>query len=456
MKLSTKVVFPLFLLAGSTGLISGAGFADAPAATAQTAPTQPSNATTAAVQSTPAPVQPSIAATTANAPVDPAAKTIIHQCFVTYQGLKAFTETATSGRGTATIAWERPGKFHYEATIKGSKGKIYHLAAVSDGKIYTRVAPFDQRHYFTSKTNTGAVADAWNSAGLYMFQAAASPTGIPGNLTTLDGPVKVKGGPMITALTLEAPSAADGVPIDVVDGVFVETFGSQTYRFHEVFSIGHDDHLIRKFTEDITTKQTGKPSPSPAASFSETYTNVKALDALPSDALVFTPPTGVTLGTAKLLADLEADEQAMHDRRLVVGAEPFAFKAADLTGNPISLDRYRGHVLLIDFWATWCGPCCEELPNVVATYKKFHNRGLDIVGISLDEKKSDLTTFIKQKHIPYPIVFDGNGWDNRVATLYKVHAIPFALLVGKDGRIAAVDVRGPSLTSAVKHALAVE
>ena len=133
---------------------------------------------------------------------------------------------------------------------------------------------------------------------------------------------------------------------------------------------------------------------------------------------------------------------------------PFAFQAVDLKGKPVSLSQYRGKVLLMDFWATWCGPCCAELPNVVAAYNKYHGQGLEVVGVSLDEKRSALTGYVKSHKIPYRNVFDGMGWESALAAPYKVQAIPFSLLIGRNGKIVAINAFGPELRSAVKKALA--
>ncbi len=161
----------------------------------------------------------------------------------------------------------------------------------------------------------------------------------------------------------------------------------------------------------------------------------------------FVTPAGATLTKV-------ADQSKPYDARLVVGAQPFALSDKTLDGKAISLDDYKSKVVLLDFWATWCGPCVGELPNVKANYDKYHAQGFDIVGISLDEDEDALRNFIKAKAMPWPQIFDGKGWEAGDAKTYGVQAIPFSLLIGKDGTIAAVNPRGEELEPALQAALA--
>lgn len=135
-------------------------------------------------------------------------------------------------------------------------------------------------------------------------------------------------------------------------------------------------------------------------------------------------------------------------------AMPIAF--TDLKGDAIDLAKMKDKVVLVDFWATWCGPCVAEMPNVIATYGKFHDRGFEVVGISLDEDKAALEDFIAQNKMPWPQYFDGKGWDNQIAKQFGIQGIPATFLIGKDGKIVAANLRGPSLEQAVEEALAAE
>src|SRR5262249_38234100 len=137
-----------------------------------------------------------------------------------------------------------------------------------------------------------------------------------------------------------------------------------------------------------------------------------------------------------------------------IGGEPKAFDVKDQNGQPLSLEKFKGKPVMIDFWATWCGPCRAELPNVLAAYKKYHDKGFEIVGISLDQDEKEFKSFIKAKGMTWPQFFDGKGWGNEVAQLYGVRSIPQTYLLDQDGKIYRVGLRGDSLSRAVGALLA--
>lgn len=128
-------------------------------------------------------------------------------------------------------------------------------------------------------------------------------------------------------------------------------------------------------------------------------------------------------------------------------------KFTDLTGTEIDLSKMHDKVILVDFWATWCGPCVAEMPNVTAAYEAYHAKGFEVVGISLDDDKAAVEAFTKENKMPWPQYFDGKGWENEISQRFGITSIPATFLVGKGGKIVASNLRGPDLEKAIEKAL---
>jgi len=157
---------------------------------------------------------------------------------------------------------------------------------------------------------------------------------------------------------------------------------------------------------------------------------------------------------SKQAAMLKQQEAAKKLRTgLKAGAKFPDFQVKDLDGKPLSISGCKGKVVLIDFWATWCGPCVAELPNVLKAYDKYHKDGFEIIGISLDKDQKKLETFIKDKQMTWPQFFDGKGWQNELGQKYGVNSIPATYLLDREGVIIGQDLRGEKLTEAVGKAL---
>ena len=129
-----------------------------------------------------------------------------------------------------------------------------------------------------------------------------------------------------------------------------------------------------------------------------------------------------------------------------VGKPAPSFQVKDLNGKELSLKKLHGQVVLLDFWATWCGPCIAEMPNVKKTYEKYKDQKFQIIGISLDRSIEPLKSFVKKEGLAWHQYFD----DARIlSTMYQVNAIPSTFLIDGEGIIRKTNLRGRSLETAV-------
>ncbi len=158
------------------------------------------------------------------------------------------------------------------------------------------------------------------------------------------------------------------------------------------------------------------------------------------DKAVKTCPQGVKIG--------QEIERASH---FSVGGTPEDFTLPDPDGNNFSLSQLRGHYTIIDFWASWCGPCLAEAPNVKAIYEKHHKDGLEILGVSLDEEKSrdKWVAAIQKNGLDWHQVSSLKGWDCPVAKSFNVTGIPRMFILDPDGKIIAQDLRGEELAAKI-------
>ncbi|MEO0416117.1 MAG: TlpA disulfide reductase family protein [Verrucomicrobiota bacterium] len=122
-------------------------------------------------------------------------------------------------------------------------------------------------------------------------------------------------------------------------------------------------------------------------------------------------------------------------------------------GKDIDLAEMKGKVILVDFWATWCGPCVQEMPNIIAAYDKHKADGFEVIGISLDDSKDKLDAFVSENGMTWPQYFDGKGWQNELVQRFGITGIPATFLIGKDGKVVASNLRGAELEAAIEKAL---
>lgn len=128
-----------------------------------------------------------------------------------------------------------------------------------------------------------------------------------------------------------------------------------------------------------------------------------------------------------------------------IGSSAPLFSQNNVIGKPVSLEKLRGKVVLLEFWASWCGPCRAENPNLVKDYSRYKEKGFEILAVSLDQSKENWLKAIEQDGLPWLHVSDLKGWNNEVGRLYGIRAVPANFLLDKDGKVIASNLRGEDL-----------
>ena len=132
----------------------------------------------------------------------------------------------------------------------------------------------------------------------------------------------------------------------------------------------------------------------------------------------------------------------------------------DVSGKPLDLARYKGKVVLVDFWATWCGPCLQEIPNIEDALLTHGKNGFEVIGINLDDDRANLDSFLQSKKLPWSTYVsskpDAVGFSTPLAKEIGISSIPFIAIIGKDGNVAGIHVRGRKIIDKIVELLAKE
>ena len=259
-----------------------------------------------------------------------------------------------------------------------------------------------------------------------------------------------------------------------VESVKTELSGSVEQDIFKTMLLAQRDEMMVMLGFSFMSKS-GEGNAAMQDSLGQMYLNVKAKTARTIDSLVANYPdchaTALIINNFvakdRSLAEVEKMYESLTPRiknaylgrklktsidnikKTSVGsiAPDFTLQAPD--GKSISLSDYRGKIVLLDFWASWCGPCLREVPNVKKVYDKFHDKGFEILSVSLDDKKDNWVTAIEKNDLNWGHVSSLKGWSCPVAQLYNVSGVPAMLLIDKEGKIVATGLRGDLLMEKV-------
>ena len=365
--------------------------------------------------------------------IDAQAQTRLSEVATAYRGLHSYFGTmerqvvgTADAQLRATVLWKDPNR-----ALVMTSGSTGDAMAVCDGvKIHATRAGSPYVFSFYAPLDKSAIVSTLRAGHIFTL----------GNTDLLP-----QGGDVVAALGRDLRSLSIG-PDEVVESVAVHTViarfeGPQSTAI-VTYAIGDKDHLLHRVS--LTQNSGGQSS-----TVIETHRIISPNGPISDSAFEFAPPPNLP-GEPSVAEAPTSQARSSHE----VGKLPLAFSSVDTAGANVSLDQYKGRVVLLDFWAAWSEPSRKEEHNRVSVYNAYKDQGFDIVGVSIDSDVNAMLAFTRQNNMSWRQISQEKQWDGEIAKLFDLHSLPWSLLIGRDGRIVGVDPQGPDLAVAVKAAVA--
>ncbi|MCD6020243.1 MAG: hypothetical protein K0S53_3364 [Bacteroidetes bacterium] len=355
--------------------------------------------------------------------------------------------------------------FEIKGNLSNSKGEAIYLEKLSQtGVASVDSATIDEKGEFKMNHYSPSVGfyrlRISNSNFAMLVLDSAQKVSVTADARDLGNTFKAEGSPD-TQLFLEYNKLAQGqkVRTDSLENIFrtamvvmkldslrADSLSKELQKPYEVMVAQYSDVLAKKIKENpssfasIMAIQQLRP---------ENYLDVyKALD----KGLSAKYPDNKDIKSYHAMVQ-QTEMMVSRTQAIKVGAEAPELILPMPNDKDLALSSLRGKVVLIDFWASWCGPCRKELPNVKRAYEKYKNKGFEILGVSLDKDRDAWLEAISKEGLTWPQVSDLKFWQSEACQIYAVQSIPYTVLVDKEGKIIATDLRGAELDKKLAEVL---
>ncbi|MBA3681262.1 MAG: AhpC/TSA family protein [Bacteroidetes bacterium] len=356
---------------------------------------------------------------------------------------------------------KRTGSFELKGTLSNSNGEtIYLEKLINPQPVIVDSTVIDEKGNFEFKTYTPHIGfyriklDQQNFAMLVLD--STDKVKLTANLKDLARTYKVEGSPE-TALFVEYNEITNqkNIRMDSLNQAFqaiVQTIKMDSLKMDSLSAIFEKpfNEIMNSFNATISEKITKNP---------DKYASMIAIQGMEPD----------KFGDLYKKLDEGLNKKYPSDKGVKMFHEVVSKMLATTIGQKapeivlptpddkeLALSSFRGKIVLVDFWASWCGPCRKEMPNVVKAYAKYKDKGFEIYGVSLDQDKGRWLEAIQKDGITWPQVSDLKYWDSYAAKLYAVEGIPYTVLLDKEGKIIAKNLRGADLEKAIEKAISVK